>query len=392
MGEAPALRAVSRAPGERPLVGACLLSVTAIVALDWATPAGVVVGILLSLPIIAASLGPRPRDVWLVFAVAAAGFVLAAAFGRGPVSPRAVWLPNRVFVILTLTGSCGIALWLQVRRRALEEARDAAIRASDTSRLLYRLLAHDLRSPLSTAVYALRYTRSAVAAGEALDPALLEETEHRLHRNVARLDGILRLVRPPEVESESTFHAVRVMGEGESEQRLCMTGRELGADVRRELEGFRTEAAALGKPLSVDVEGDERPYLVDPALVRQAISILVDNALRHARPGPIRVRGRAEAGEVWVSVADAGPASAPPGAGAETRPAAADPRTRPDDASAPGPGRLAGTSGAGLGLELCRALVALGGGSLQGARGRADGTEFLLRIPVADAPPGPRPD
>ncbi len=350
---------------ERRLVPLCTIAVLGILALDWITPAGVVVGILLSVPIVASSLASRVRDIWTVSGVAAGGFVIAALFGQGPVSPPAVWGPNRVFVIFALAASVVIALRLQDRRLRLEAARDAALRASDTSRLLRSLLAHDLRSPLATALYALGYARTASGEGESIDVELLRDAEHRLRRNVARLDGILDLVRDEMVTTARSAPGGSPDPHDASDarsSRIPLTGSELARELRVELEGFGAEARALDKPLSLDLEGDDTLYLSEPVVVRQAASILVDNAIRHAGPGPISVTGRAGTGELRLTVSNAGPAV---GGNGER------------------PGR--GLPGSGLGLELCRALVSRFGGSLERIPRATDGTEFLLRMPLTPA-------
>ncbi len=343
----------------------CIIAVLGILAIDWITPAGVVVGILLSVPIVASSLGSRPRDIWTVFGIAAGGFVIAALFGRGPISPPAVWGPNRIFVIFALAASVVVALRLQDRRLRLEAARDAALRANETSRLLRSLLAHDLRSPLATALYALGYARTSTAEGEPIDAELLQDAERRLRRNVSRLDGILDLVRDELVTTARS--ALGVSSEppaaGEPpDSRVPVTGSELVRELRAELEGFGAEARALDKPLSLDLEGDEGLYLSELALVKQAASILIDNAIRHAGSGPICVTGRAGTGELRLTVRDAGPVAG--GNGEPPRP---------------------GPPGSGLGLELCRALVSRLGGSLERIPRGAGGTEFLLRMPLTPA-------
>ncbi|HEV2149136.1 MAG TPA: ATP-binding protein, partial [Longimicrobiaceae bacterium] len=47
------------------------------------------------------------------------------------------------------------------------------------------------------------------------------------------------------------------------------------------------------------------------------------------------------------------------------------------------PAGAGGAEGAGLGLELCRALAAHAGGSLEMERRGPGGTSFLLRLPAA---------
>ena len=62
----------------RLFLAANLALVILIVCLDAATPAGVVVGILLGIPIVLASFLDERRDVQIVFILAAVGFIVAA--------------------------------------------------------------------------------------------------------------------------------------------------------------------------------------------------------------------------------------------------------------------------------------------------------------------------
>jgi signal transduction histidine kinase len=134
---------------------ACVAAILVISFFDWMTPAGVVVGIFLSVPIILSSFAATPRTVGAVSVLAHVSFLVAAVFGSAAISPAAVWIPNRLFTVLTLTASTGVALLLQQSRQAAERERDRALAARDLNRLLMSLLAHDLRTPLVVAAHGL---------------------------------------------------------------------------------------------------------------------------------------------------------------------------------------------------------------------------------------------
>ncbi|HEV2147790.1 MAG TPA: hypothetical protein VGR37_10340, partial [Longimicrobiaceae bacterium] len=173
-----------------------LLAVLLISVLDGMTPAGVVVGILASLPIVAASFTDSPRQVWLTFGAAVSGFVLAAIFGQAPLSPAAVWVPNRLLAFFSLPASCAFSLLLQKRRLEATRARDAALASSELSRLLGALLAHDLRAPLLLASQGLSYVRDSLASGQRPDAGILAELEARLQRSLREIDAVLAMARP----------------------------------------------------------------------------------------------------------------------------------------------------------------------------------------------------
>ncbi|HEX8905560.1 MAG TPA: hypothetical protein VF771_11990, partial [Longimicrobiaceae bacterium] len=147
------------------LRGALLLCILLIAFLDWATPAGVVVGILLAVPVVLASMGTE-ADVLAMGTVAITAFLVAAIAGAPAISPRSVWVPNRIFVSLLIPASTGVALLLQRRRAEAERARDAALSARDLNALLTALLAHDLRSPLASASQCIRYVLASVERHE----------------------------------------------------------------------------------------------------------------------------------------------------------------------------------------------------------------------------------
>ena len=123
-----------------PLAGLCLVLAAGISALDWLTPAGVVVGILLGVPIVLSSMSEDPREVWIVTAASIVGFVAAAALGRGPISPTEIWVPNRVLAALSLPASGALALILQRRRMEARRSAELSQRASGLNRLLLSLL------------------------------------------------------------------------------------------------------------------------------------------------------------------------------------------------------------------------------------------------------------
>ena len=115
---------------------------------------------------------------------------------------------------------------------------------------------------------------------------------------------------------------------------------------------------------------------VDALRMRQAIDNLLDNAIRHCRPGgDVRIDVRITNGAAEISVSDDGagfPADAPalqPDAGAQSHPA-----------------------GFGLGLTIVRAIVESHGGTLRLANRPEGGAVVVLAVPVDDGShSGPRP-
>jgi signal transduction histidine kinase len=331
-----------------------LVAVLVILALDVLTTAGVVVGIFLSLPIILTSVSDDRRVVWATFLVATIGFVLAAVFGRGPVAPPEVWVPNRVMAFITLPASCAVALLLQRQRLETERARDAAVGASEMSRLLMSLVAHDVRSPLAMCVQALQYVEHSSQSGETLDRALLADVQARLGRNLGALDTLLALTRE------------ELSGDGTSADAAVVLPIDVAAELTAEVSAFEPEARMHGKRLQLDarsVAGDT--VMLHARVLKQTFAILLDNAVRHATPGTISVAAVRDGAAIVVSIADEGPGQAP----RET---------------------LQRVGGSGIGLALCEAVVRRAGGRVEREGTASGGTLFRLRLPIVSAQHLPR--
>jgi signal transduction histidine kinase len=331
----------------RQLIVLCYGLMLIIVAVDWLTTAGVVVGLLLSAPIVLLSLLDSRRYLVVATGFALLGFAVAAIYGQAPVSPPSVWVPNRVLAVFGIAASGAVAVLLQRHRMTAERALDAALSARDTNRLLMSLMAHDLRAPLVAASQALEYVERSAATGAPLDAELVGDTRLRLRRNLRVIELVLQVARSDIRQAESARQPdhprVRIADE-----------------IERETASFAGEAEACGKQIVLTVEPVRDVEMgFDGLVLRQVLAILLDNAIRHARPGPVTVEAQLKRRQVVVSVTDTGP-----GLSARSRP----------DASA---------GGSGIGLELCRMLATRVGGSLDLEQDSERGTRFSLRLPFA---------
>lgn len=249
-----------------------------------------------------------------------------------------------VLAVLLLPACTALALLLQRRRLEAERARDEALAASELNRLLMSLLAHDLRSPLAVSDQAFGYVEDSLGAARSIDRALIGDVRARLRRSLRAIDIVLGLARahaePAAVPSEGGGRATP----------------HVRAEIEAEVASFAHEAEVRGKTLVAELDGVGGARLAADVLVlRQALAILLDNAIRYADAGPVRVRAATRGCALHVHVEDGGPGLSAP--------------------------RREG-GGAGLGLKLCHALVRRAGGALELARDGADGTEFLLRLPL----------
>jgi signal transduction histidine kinase len=141
-------------------------------------------------------------------------------------------------------------------------------------------------------------------------------------------------------------------------------------------------AGALGRMAEdrgVHVEVDPEPAMVegDPVRLRQLVTILVDNAIRHSpRGGRVTVTVRAADGVASVEVDDQGP-----GVREEDKPHVFDRFWR-----APG----APSGGTGLGLAIAKWIVDRHGGRIGVANRLTGGAAFRVELPgpVSEAAPG----
>ncbi|HEY5486223.1 MAG TPA: HAMP domain-containing sensor histidine kinase [Candidatus Limnocylindrales bacterium] len=140
--------------------------------------------------------------------------------------------------------------------------------------------------------------------------------------------------------------------------------------------------AALGQERGVSVVADPlpTPVLGDPLRLRQLVTILVDNAIRHSPSGSeVAVRVRPANGAAFLWVEDQGH-----GIKSEDLPRLFERFWRADNAPA---------GGTGLGLSIARWVVEQHGGTI-GAENRTEGgARFWVRLPLlvpkAQTAPGP---
>jgi signal transduction histidine kinase len=252
----------------------------------------------------------------------------------------------------------GTGLRDSLRRQAeLEEER----------RFFIGAIAHDLRTPL----FALRGYLEGFDQGLAASPekaaayvAVCRQKADQLDRLVADLFAYTR-AEYLEQRPEGTLQPEPL---------------ELGAILRRAVEGARARAGAKG--ITLQISGPRQACLAvgDEHLLERAVENLLDNALRHTPAGgTIAVGWRHERDRVVFTVADTGPGIAP-----QDLPHVFDPLYRGDSS------RNRQTGGAGLGLAIARRALRAHGGDLVAANRAgvpAQGAEFTgWLLPSAAAP------
>lgn len=244
---------------------------------------------------------------------------------------------------------------VQKRTAELQVANEELAKTDETRRRLFADISHELRTPLTIirgeAEVSLRGREKAV-----------DVYMESLQRIVAKCGHMGRLV------DDLLFMARSEAGEVRFEKRPVA----IQALLRDVIQDFSTPAQAAGILLSDELgEPDDMTVNGDVGRLRQAISIVLDNAVRYgAADDCIRVRNRVEADHCVIDIEDTGP-------GIPT-----DEVDRVFDRFFRGrmvSGKAAGT---GLGLPVARAILEAHGGTIELSTPESGGTHVTIRIPA----------
>jgi two-component system, OmpR family, sensor histidine kinase KdpD len=215
-------------------------------------------------------------------------------------------------------------------------------------------VSHDLRTPLATITGAasslLDEPRMSEATQRELTTAIFEEAD-RLNRLVGNLLDMTRL--------ESG--AIRVRRDWQSIEEI------VGAGVPRPAK--RSGGRHVEKRLAPGV-----PLVsIDGILIEQVLVNLLENAAKHTpADAVIEVAARVDGAEVTIAVADRGPGLPE---GTEARVFEKFYRTE------------SGARGVGLGLTICRGIVAAHGGRIWAENRAGGGAVFRFALPIEGTPP-----
>jgi len=235
-------------------------------------------------------------------------------------------------------------------RTAELEAANAALAAEDERRRRFLAdVGHELRTPLTIIRGEAQVALRAVERGE-VDAAtafgrILEQTQ-----------GMGRLV-------DDLFLIARAEAGGLPLRRERVDLQELVQRVAADFDALAGEkSASIGVAPGLAAEVD-----ADPDRLRQIVTALVDNALRHTWPGvAITLRAGADEAEAWIAVDDDGP-GVPAGLEGDLFARFRRGETRGD--------------GSGLGLSVVRALIEAQGGTASLENRPDGGARALIRLP-----------
>ena len=290
-----------------------------------------------------------PLVVALLFVVAISGFMFTEQLG---------WTLATCLLVGVMLVPGSVILGQQFTRRALaSEARRAQERAGEAVRRdLITWISHDLRTPLA----GIR------AMAEALEDQVVDEPDDirgygaRIGREASRLGSMV----------DDLFELSRISS-GAVDLRLEPIA--LDVLVLELANGLRPIASS--EAVEVDVELPALTAMGAGRELERVVANLLVNAVRHTRPGgSVRVRGGAEAPQVWLSVVD-GCGGIPEGDLEHVF----DLGFRGTAARSPEASEL--SPGAGLGLAIVKDLMEAQGGEVR-VRNVAGGCRFTVTLPA----------
>jgi signal transduction histidine kinase len=233
----------------------------------------------------------------------------------------------------------------------LKLARDRLERVARERQQLVNLVAHDLKNPLSSVLFAVDILRNDGVAEHRV-PRYLET----IHDSASDAIGYIRLYLETQREARrSTGDAVAVV-----------------ADVLEVLAyRYGLQFEARGRQLRVDAPATARAA-IDPVVLRQVAENLVSNALKYAPDSDVDISCRPGApGYVRLVAEDRGPGIAPARQRELFQPfTRLHANTAKDDLST------------GLGLNLARQIIADAGGSLWYEDREGGGARFIVELPT----------
>jgi PAS domain S-box-containing protein len=253
-----------------------------------------------------------------------------------------------------LIGAVNVLFDITERKRAEE-----ALRETDRARNEFlAMLSHELRNPLAAIPFAIELLRPVVNHSES--KSALEVIERQTQQIAKLVDDLVDLARLSVNKLELT------------RQRLDLT------EVLRLLEkASQPLVEAAGQTLTVILPTEPVFVYGDITRLKQVVTNILHNAIKYNRPhGQIWLRLVRQDNEAFITVKDTGIGI----------PAAALDRIFELFAQAkPGLGRS--RTGLGVGLGVAKRLVDLHHGHINArSEGPGKGSEFEVRLPVADSP------
>jgi signal transduction histidine kinase len=245
-------------------------------------------------------------------------------------------------------------------RDALATKHEQLVRLEQQKEELSALVVHDLKSPAASIM---------MAAQSRLKSPELSDTDRKVWGLVYTSAEIINRMVLNLLDIASSTDGV-------------FASRPVSVDVSklvRDVQQLMTPVAeSLGHEITIGLPAQLPSLHADPEILRRVLQNLVDNALRHSRPGtPVRLEADVSGGAMSFRVRDRGPGIPP-----ALRDRIFDKYMR----IAPSPGEGAAL-GKGLGLTFCRIAVEAHGGRIWIEDDHPQGSVFTVRIPIAQGHP-----
>jgi two-component system sensor histidine kinase KdpD len=276
--------------------------------------------------------------------------------GMRPASPRRLLAPEQLHLLETFASQTALGL----ERAALAaEAQQAQVQVA-TELLRSSLLSavsHDLRTPLAAIAGA---ASSLVEEHTPLDTSTRHDLSQTIYEEAERLNRLVNnLLDMTRLEAGT----IQVHKEWQPLEEV------VGAALTR------LEVQLHDRPVTTQLPADLPLVPLDSVLIEQVLINLLDNAVKYTAPSsPIAVAAWATEDAVTVEVADRGPGLPP---GEEQRIFEKFYRSS----------RTAMPSGTGLGLTICRGMVAVHGGRMWAENRPGGGTTVRFTLPLTGTSP-----
>jgi two-component system sensor histidine kinase VicK len=241
---------------------------------------------------------------------------------------------------------------LALRNKALERLHHQLQKTLEARIQLMNTVVHDLRSPLNSIMISVERLQGGNGVNSEAALALIDRESHRLEQILAKLLDQSR--------SESLYESLNL--------RLCRPTEILQglADTFR----LRAEAKDLSADLDLDPVAGRVWILADTSALQQVLFNLIENALKFTRsPGIVGIRSRVQPECFCLEVWDTGR-----GIDSAKMEAIFQPYQQAMDEDS--------SSGWGLGLSICSAMVKAHQGRIELESELGQGTTFRVVIPL----------
>jgi signal transduction histidine kinase len=270
-----------------------------------------------------------------------------AGFSPHQAVRRQVMLFSGALGVLLLVILAGTVTTYRLMRRETEVARLKADFVANVS--------HDLKTPLSV----IRMFGETLEMGRVGDPATREEYYRVITRESERLSRLI----------DNVLDFSRIEGGRRTYERVPAAVEPL---VRESLEPFAYPLAQGGFKVEVDVAADLPDVTMDAAAVGQALSNLIDNAIKYSGDRKaLRVSATREGDQLALSVADEG-VGIPPAEHARIF----------EKFYRVGRSDTQGRRGSGVGLSLVRHVAGAHSGRVTVESRPGEGSRFTIFLPV----------